>query len=351
MLFDATGRVKGGAERYALELARHSSRQADVRLLSFGDQDARDYAGSLSIRIIGGDWDISGRAHDPVSRKIVSEIRRADVIHCHQREVRVSKTAALLARSLGKLAVVTDHGGGAWSWSSRIPAARLFHRHLHVSEFSRRLSGQEGWSRAAVVGAGVDVEYFRPDDSRAAGQGGPVLFVGRLLPHKGVDVLIDALPPGISLQIVGPVLDRGYLAGLQRMAHGKDVTFHHTWDDVRLAKAYRECLCVVLPSVERDRDGRENSAAELLGQTLLEGMASGRPTVCTPVGGMPEVVVDQETGFLVKAGDPRSLQDVIARLAGNLLEADALGRRGRARVETRFTWPGVVQRCFNEYQQ
>ena len=347
MLFDGQGRVRGGAERYSLELAKQQARSGPVRLVSFGARDEQALVDGVDVRIIGGDWADRGRAHDPASTAILGHIRSAAVVHCHQREVRISKLSAMAARVARKRVVVTDHGGGAWSWASRIPAYRLFHAHLHVSEFSRALSGHPASPRTAVIGAGVDTERYAP---AAAGNGSRrVLFVGRLLPHKGVDYLIEGLPAGLGLDVVGPASDARYVGDLEELARGRDVAFHHDWDDARAAGAYKAALCVVLPSVHRDRYGSEHIAPELLGQTLLEGMASGAPAICTAVGGMPEVVVAGETGFIVPPNDPQALGDALARLAANARERTRMAERARARVLEHFTWDAVDRRCRAAY--
>jgi glycosyltransferase involved in cell wall biosynthesis len=89
---------------------------------------------------------------------------------------------------------------------------------------------------------------------------------------------------------------------------------------------------------------------ELLGQTLLEGMACGAPTVCTDVASLPEVVDHGVTGFVVPANNPAALGERLRWLADHPAEAARLGAAGRRRVLERFTWPAVVQRCLAAYR-
>jgi glycosyltransferase involved in cell wall biosynthesis len=322
-------------------------RRVPTRLLSFGKSDFSGDMDGVSLRIIGGDWHRRGREHNPVSRELVGEVLQADVVHCHQRNVQISKLAAAVSRVAGRRIAVTDHGGGAWDWTQRFPTTRLFERHLHVSRFSLKVAGQEQLPGAHVVMVGVDVERFSP--APHVPLNGRVLFVGRLLPHKGVDDLILAMPEGVGLDVVGPAVDERHLADLRDLSRGRDVSFRHDVDDAELITAYRSSLCVVLPSKYDDRYGGHTAVPELLGQTLLEGMACGRPALCTSAGGMPEVVVDGLTGFVVDPGDPSALGARLRQLIGDSSRRERMGAAARQRVIDEFTWDRVVDRCLDAY--
>jgi glycosyltransferase involved in cell wall biosynthesis len=346
-LYGRTGRIAGGAERYAMGLATSMAEQVPTRLVSFGDEDRHERHGALSVRLIGGARAIGGQPSNPFARQILREILRADVVHCHQQHIFVTKVASAVRRLARRPVFVTDHGGGAWDFTGRLPLEARFDGYLHVSAFSRRVAGQQDDPRAQVIYGGVDLETFSPPEQ--PGERQRALFVGRLLPHKGVDDLIDALPDGVGLDIAGPALDPRYLGDLRRLAIGRDVKFHHDWDDTRVREAYRHALCVVLPSVYRDRYGGETPVPELLGQTLLEGMACAAAVVCTDVGGMPELVEDGRTGFVVAPGDVHALRERIALLADGTGRAAAMGEAGHRRIRERFDWSDVVDRCLSAY--
>lgn len=95
----------------------------------------------------------------------------------------------------------------------------------------------------------------------------------------------------------------------------------------------------VLPSLE-----------EALGTSILEAMAMERPVVATNVGGIPEVVRDGETGFLVPPRDPRALAQGIVRVLADRGMALDMGRKGRVLVERHFTLEGMVERTLELYQ-
>ena len=268
-------------------------------------------------------------------------------IHCHQQHVLVSSAAAAWARFNGRGVFVSDLGGGGWDVSAYVNTDRWFHGHLHLSEYSRHIFGHEHDARAHVIGGGVDVKKFSPVPRAPAGR--DVLFVGRLLPHKGIDDLIEALPEGMSLRIVGPEPDGETRSRLSGLARGRDVTFLHHVDDEALVREYQQALCIVLPSVYRMADGRETKVPELLGQTLLEGMACGIPAVCTQVASMPEIVEDGVTGFVVPPNNPRALAERLTWLRRHPDKAARMGAAARHRVIDRFTWPAVVSRCLAQY--
>jgi glycosyltransferase involved in cell wall biosynthesis len=198
-----------------------------------------------------------------------------------------------------------------------------------------------------VIFGGTDTAQFSPGEPAARGRA--VLCVGRLLPHKGINYLVEAITPEVPLRLIGREADDRFLADLKRLAEGKHVTFEHNCGDAGLVAAYREAACAVLPSVYRTMYGGESAVPELLGQTLLEAMACATPVICTNVASMPEVVEDGVTGLIVPPNNPEALRERINWLLEHPDEAAEMGRAGRRKVLAQFTWPAVVQRCLQIY--
>jgi alpha-maltose-1-phosphate synthase len=346
-LFSSADGVVGGAERYALELARHMSAVTPTTLVSFGERERQETLGQLKIRVLGKPWYVRGQRTNPFALSLLSELRGADVVHCHHQHKLSSSLAALFCRLTGRCVFVSDHGGGGWDISQYISTDRWYRGHLHVSEYSRGLGVRTANGRAHVIFGGVDTQKFSPD-SRVE-RAGNVLFVGRLLAHKGVNDLVNAVAAGMSLEIIGQVYDLQFVQDLKSLAADKRVTFFHDCDDAALVHAYRKALCVVLPSVYRNMYGHETKIPELLGQTLLEAMACGTPAICTDVAGMPEVVEDGVTGFIVPPNDPDALREKLVWLTENSTKANAMGQAARKRVLEKFTWQTVVRRCLEIY--
>jgi glycosyltransferase involved in cell wall biosynthesis len=343
--FDPDDGIIGGAERYSFELARHMSDHVPTELISFGPRERTTTLGNLRVRVLRAHY-VRGQRTNPISSELWSALADATVVHCHQQHVLASSVAAVLTRLRRRRVFVTDLGGGGFDISGYVSTDRWFHGHLHISEYSRKVAGQEHNPRARVILGGVDTAKFSP----GPGGDGTVLFVGRLLPHKGVHDLIDAVPPTVPLRLIGRAMNADYLSQLRARAAGKCVTFLHDVDDAGLVEEYRRSSCVVLPSVYTTPDGQTTLVPELLGQTLLEGMACGRPAICTDVASMPEVVVDGDTGYVVPPNDPAALGGAIAKVLDGQAAAGEMGLRGRQRVIEHFSWSKVVDRCLEAYR-
>jgi glycosyltransferase involved in cell wall biosynthesis len=303
--------------------------------------------GKLDLRVIGNPWYVRGQRGNPLALSMLTHLRGVDVVHCHQQHLLATSLAALACRATRRRVFVTDLGGGGWDVSAYVSTDRWFDGHLHLSEYSRTIFGHAGKAFAHVILGGVDTQRFSPGLANAGD--GAVVYAGRLLPHKGINDLITAMAPEMELKIIGRVADERFLADLHRMAAGKRVTFRHDCDDAELIQAYRGAMCIVLPSVYRTIYGDETRVPELLGQTLLEGMACARPVICTRVASMPEIVEDGICGFIVPPNDPAALADRIGWLREHPAEAAAMGVAARQRVLDKFTWPQVVGRCLEIY--
>ena len=344
-LFGPEG-VIGGAERYVLELSRHMARRTPTTLVSFGHRHDERFDGPLRIRVVPVGHYVRGQRANPIAWAAIRQACQADIVHCHQQHVLTTSLAAAMGRLRSRKVFCTDLGGGGWDISAYVSTDRWFHGHLHISRYSRHVFGHDELPTARVIYGGVDATRFSPGDGA---RDIDCLFVGRLLPHKGVDALIEAVSPEATAVVAGPAPDARYLADLERLATGKRVRFIRDADDAALVGLYRRARVVVLPSLYRDRYGAETQVPELLGQTLLEGMASGAATVCTDVASLPEVVVHGVTGLVVPPHDIPALADALCQLQRDPARAARMGRRGRERALAEFNWSVVVDRCFEAY--
>ncbi|MCV7444362.1 glycosyltransferase [Mycobacterium paraense] len=207
-------------------------------------------------------------------------------------------------------------------------------------------------SRTSVVPCGVDIDAFSPDGPAAArGVRGRIVSVGRLVPRKGFETLIRALPriPGAELVIVGG-------PAREDLARDREAQQLRRLAD-RLAVADRVRL---LGGITRDEMPAVLRSADLVactpwyepfGIVPLEAMACGVPVVAAAVGGIRDTVVDDMTGRLVPPRDPDALAEAITPLLRDGDRRRALGRAGRERAGARYTWDRVAADTERVYER
>lgn len=205
-------------------------------------------------------------------------------------------------------------------------------------EIARRC-GEAAGAKVRVIRHGVDLARYRPPERERAAGPLRILCVGRLVPKKGFDVLVEALSilkrGGIAAEarVLGEGEARSDWEAAGRAAGVADLV---RWEGAtapdRVLDAYRSWADVLAaPSrvtPEGDRDGIPN--------VVGEAMACGLPVVGTPVGGIPELVADGETGIVVPPDSPQALADALAGLSADAALRARLGRAGRAKAESVF---------------
>jgi glycosyltransferase involved in cell wall biosynthesis len=357
-MIDVTG--GGGAEKVLVDLALHLDRNR-YNVTVCATRQARNYQpllDSAGVRTMvlqrRSRWETYKMAE--VVRMLRRE--RVQVLHTH---LFGSNTWGRLLGRLAGVPVIIAHEH--WSsrgrneiWMDRL-MYRLSDRILVTSQASKQIVMNSEHIPArylSVVYNGVDISTFAGRSDRAevrAELGVPVDAVligavGRLTADKGgQDVLIRAVGrvretcPQVRLVMVG---DGPLRPGLEQLTAQlglcDSVIFTGLRSDVpRLLGALD---VFVLPS-ER----------EALPVAVLEAMAAGLPVVATRVGGLPEVVADGETGFLVPPGDVAALQGVLEKLAGDPALAARLGAAGQAHVQAHFTVQQMVRQVEQLYDQ
>jgi glycosyltransferase involved in cell wall biosynthesis len=347
------GVVVGGGERYAVQLAEALSRRVPTKLVVVGQGRSRQRVGGLRVEVFPGRGGIRGDRTNPPSPEFLLGLAGCEVVHCLGFHKLMVDFAILWSRLTKRRVFCTDVGGGGPCLSLYLPRLRgpdlglLAHGHLALSEFAARYA-DECFRDGRVIYGGVDEGQYQPGPYPRERR---VVFVGRLLPHKGVDRLIACLPPEVPLTVAGRPYDPTYFAYLKRLARGKSVTFALNAEDDEIRRLYRRASVVVLPSVYTDCYSRHHSVPELLGLTLIEAMACGTPVVCTAVGGMPEVVRHEVTGLVVPEDDEPALREAVLRLLDTPGLGERMGRRARLLVLERFTWDRTAERCLAAYRE
>jgi glycosyltransferase involved in cell wall biosynthesis len=249
----------------------------------------------------------------------------ADVVHVHWL-IPQGIAALLVARRMPTL--VTTLGGDLYAL--RDPVSRSLIRAVVRKAAAITTMNQDMRARLIELGAdpattvvlpmGADVDVIRPLSAAVTREPGRILFVGRLVDKKGVEVLIRALrglAGGYQARVVG---DGPLRAELERLAAGLPVTFAGTVGREQLAAEYGAAAVAVFPSVQAasgDQDG--------LPVAMLEAMATGCAVVASDLPGISEAIADGESGLLVQAGSVDQLRDALDRV---LAEPDLQKRLG-----------------------
>jgi glycosyltransferase involved in cell wall biosynthesis len=279
-----------------------------------------------------------------------------DVVHAHG-----ALTALLMSIGRTPPLVYTEHDATPWScryrrWYERW-LRKAIYRSLNVTVFKRadrvvtvfpslareivRHWGIDA-AKVTVIGNGADVEVFRSRERgssrvrRELGIGRYALFVGSLVPRKCPDLLVDALAEAGDIPCVfvgdGPMRSR-----LERRAQELGISDRVVMlgpvpaDD--LGPIYADADLVVLPTV-----------SDAFPLVALEAMACGTPVLASRISGLPEMIEDWETGFLVKPGDVGQLAMGIRFLSGDPALRRRMGANGQRKVREAFRWQGVAER-------
>jgi glycosyltransferase involved in cell wall biosynthesis len=282
-----------------------------------------------------------------------------DVVHAH-----ANLAAYLLARSVDVPVVYTEHDSTPWSCRYRRLHERLIRRAIYrlvnvrafrlatrvatISE-SLRVELLQRWGidatnvLAILNGADFDVfnTYTWEVSSRSPFER-YCLFVGSLTPRKAPDLLLHALveAPGTNCVFAGDGPMRSRLESLAgKLGVRSRVAFLGNVRPDELAPLYSNADLLVVPSV-----------SEGTPLVAFEAMACGTPVLSSRVAGLPELVHDWRTGFLVKPGDVGQLAIAIRFLTADREALARMGAKAQQRVRKRFLWPNVAREYLALYQ-
>jgi len=381
--------VYGGAGVHVDYLSRELAKTMPVEVRCFGDQNWEK--GNLSVR--GFELDAEGFTCPKPLRSVFGAVRRcidfntanidADLVHCH---TWYSHFGGILAKmNYGLPLVITTHSleplrpwkreqlGGGYDFSVWVEKTAL-----EMADAVIAVSGQTKADierlfnvkreRLHVIHNGIDLDEYRKTDSTAAlvkyGIKKPfVLFVGRITRQKGIIHLVRAIKhmaEGFQIVLCAGAPDTPEIGQEMKEAvekvqadHGGVIWIDEMVDKETVRELYSNASVFCCPSIY-----------EPFGIINLEAMACETAVVATAVGGIKEVVVYGETGFLVpidqmnespfEPRDPEKFaRDLAARI--NQLMADPalcekFGRAGRKRAEEKFGWPSIARQTKALYE-
>ncbi|OHU96996.1 glycosyltransferase family 4 protein [Mycobacterium talmoniae] len=356
---------RGGIQSYLEELVRRvvASGAHDVTVYAPAWKGAGAYDARAGYRVVRhpGTLMLPGPGVDARMRRLIAD-HGADTVWFG-----AAAPLALLApraRRAGATRVLASTHGHEVGWSM-LPGARSALRRIgdhtdvvtFVSRYTRARFAAAFGPAAGLehLPSGVDTDRFAPDPAGRAelraryrlGARPTVVCVSRLVPRKGQDMLIRALPAirrrvdGAALVIVG---GGPYLAALRRLAQRVGVAEHVTFTGgaptAELPAHYGMADVFAMPCRTRGA----GLDVEGLGIVFLEASATGVPVVAGDSGGAPETVRDNETGLVV---DGRSVQQVADAVGGLLADPDraaAMGAAGRDWVLANWRWDTLAAR-------
>ena len=216
------------------------------------------------------------------------------------------------------------------SFPRKVAAARFV---VTVSRYTRaqmmRQLPSRDWPKLKVVHCGLEEDFFAAEPAPQPAQ--PMLLcIGRLCVEKGHGTLLDAIAalgrPEVRVVLAGDGELRAQIeAMIAKLGLGSQVRITGWIDSAEVRRLIGEATAVVQPSL-----------MEGLPVVLMEAMAQGRPVVSTFIAGIPELVEQGRTGWLVPAGDAEALARALAEvLDTSAVRLDEMGRAGIARARTR----------------
>jgi len=357
----------GGVETHVRELSRELVRRGHEVTVLTADTEGAGARGALGgfdvVRVPSRSVWLKTPSMPAVAEAIASG--RFDLVHSHTPPPLAAWRASRACRRLRIPHVLTFHCdpeivhplGGPIVGLFRLTLGRGTLRRsdeLISTTASYASTSREIWNYTpTVIPNAVDSEFFSPrEPARHVLDGLPgtpgfrILCVGRLVEHKGIEQLIDAmafLRPPAELIIVGEGALRAALEERARASPSASrIHFAGRVPLEDLPDFYRACDVFALPSVSR---------LEAFGIVALEAMACGLPVVASDIPGVREVVTDGVEGYLADPLDPRSFAGRLDALLSQPLTRARLARNGRARVLKEFTWTTVADSVVAVYER
>ncbi|PYP57483.1 MAG: hypothetical protein DMD40_08010 [Gemmatimonadetes bacterium] len=288
--------------------------------------------------------------------------REFDIVHVHWPVPHALFGWAARRGSRGRTGLVTLWYGIELRWvKSRLPwlkqflkrALRTSDQVVAISSYTAREIAELVHVPVRVIPYGLGFAESLPGGSaarRSTDGTFQILYVGNLIPRKGVRYLIDALhrlPSTIpaKLLILGEGTDRAKLeAQVHELGLDGRVEMPGRVPEPDLHRAFHEASVLVLPSIVDQRGDTEG-----LGVVLLEALSYRVPVIGSAIGGITDIIGDGETGLLVPPEDPTAIAKAIERIATDPAFAKRLAEAGSRRVREQFGWEAIIaawQECY-----
>jgi alpha-maltose-1-phosphate synthase len=304
--------IIGGGERYPTELASWMSKLADTTLVSYAPSRKSQEIGDLKVQVYPVKRFVQDNKVNAFNWLTLSLLPQTDILHIHNLNALGSAVNGLAAAFLQKPIFVTDYGGGSGIGdllNRKLNLSQRYRQAIAYSKFGAERLPADLRAKVEVIKGGIDSDRFCP--APEVSKQNEILYVGRIVPHKGINDLIEGFRrlnlSDFRLKIMGRVYHQQFYQDLLKLAEGLPVDFIHDADDQQLLRAYRAAKVTVLPSVHTTCYGDYTPVPELMGFTLLESQACGTPAICTDAGAMAEFVDHERTGLVVAQNSPDAM--------------------------------------------
>lgn len=282
-------------------------------------------------------------------RELVTLGRTANIIHVHQINSPAFDIATALTTLVRRPLILTDHGGG-WKTPGRVIGRQRLRLVSGLAPVSATSAKDLRWGATKpmqiLYGGGDHLPRYA---SKSQLRITDFLYVGRLLPHKGIDLLINSLPSGRSLRICGSIGDPAFIRHLQGLAAEKDVDFILSPPDSELASIYSASSFTILPSLDR-LDQKVVRRPELLGLVLLESIACGTPCSGSSLPAIREVL--EPAGMPVfPVGSETALNATLMSLPHRSDYEHQRYRELCVVAANRYSWKETATRATNFYRK
>ncbi len=338
----------GGAQQYVLKLAQAQQASWQAGICMMKDEGEIIH----SDRFAGSCWALGLQRGFQISRamKLCAVVNEFDpqVIHCHCDSPAVFLQLPFLKKHK---VLYTEHGDSMlrterkgftsllWRCLGRHWDHVVFNSHFTQRVFLKSCPWMD--KKGSVL---PNPLFESPDTSEIQKQKGRIGFFGRLVPHKGLDVLLEAMPQVCAEceEVEVRVFGKGEAEEeLRKQADRLGIAGHVSFMGMTTDSFSEMTACDVVAMPSR---------LEPFGLVALEAQSVGVPVVGFSGHGVEEIVVNEETGLLVSPQDPEAFSDALIRLLGNPELRQKLGAAARERAQTLFSVDRHIQQLYELYE-
>lgn len=285
-----------------------------------------------------------------------------DVVHAHSYRHYGTYVGALLRKKRKTPFVLSPYGSAGYGSSRRYMLLYLIQDLLtrkYPLRYADRILVNTRYEKDKLVDFGADsdkinviyrevnTKIFRKLEKNVSEDSSTLLFIGRITPIKGIELIINALShldENTHLSIIGPIEDASYFNKLQDLISQKRlknrVKFHGEIPYYDVPKYCSSASVLILPSLY-----------ENLGGVLLEAQACECPVIATKVGGIPEIIIDGETGYVLKERSAIKMAEKIKLLSSDFELNSRMGSKGRDFICSRFSVDDFINNIYNSYEE